>query len=267
MDVASFAISVTTITGAVRDCLDLYAAFTVAKALGKDYFVSLAKLDVEKTLLLQWAQRVRLDQQDYDHRLDEPSTQSAVSSVLGSIRQLLGDGDNLQSKYGVQESTVTEETGVSPALSGPRMREFVENLKKHSPLLRVKRRDISIHQRVKWTIVDRDKFKALVSDLSYFRQSLDDMIPDHEGVFVHMMKRDLESAGRRELKLVLGASREDVGGLHTAVEKQWAAQCYQRILSTVGFRSMNERRTHTEPPHARTLQWMLDSTQASPGVV
>jgi hypothetical protein len=58
------------------------------------------KLDVEKTLFLQWAERVRLLQQNPDDRLLVPATAITIDKVLNSLRGLLRDSAQLQARYG-----------------------------------------------------------------------------------------------------------------------------------------------------------------------
>lgn len=68
---------------------------------GRDYEILVAKLDLEKTLLLQWADRIRLLKTGYDSRLDEPATSEALSRILANIRNLLCESTSLQTKYGL----------------------------------------------------------------------------------------------------------------------------------------------------------------------
>lgn len=82
---------------AFKDCIDLFSTISAAKSLGVDCETLNTKLDIEKTLLLQWIDRVRLlDPSDYDRRLDDLRINKAVSSILTSIRLLLSESANLQ---------------------------------------------------------------------------------------------------------------------------------------------------------------------------
>jgi len=74
MEAVGSAISIISLAGTFNDCIDLFSMIAIAKSIGKDFKILSVKLDIEKTLLLQWAEHVRLVHQDYDRRLDSPRT-------------------------------------------------------------------------------------------------------------------------------------------------------------------------------------------------
>jgi hypothetical protein len=49
---------VAALVGVFKDCIDLFSLISAARSLGCDYDLLEVKLDVEKTLFLQWAERV-----------------------------------------------------------------------------------------------------------------------------------------------------------------------------------------------------------------
>jgi hypothetical protein len=63
------------VIGAFMDAVDIFNDFTASRDLGRDYEILDNKIDIERTILLQWADHVRLLGPDCDSRLNEASTQ------------------------------------------------------------------------------------------------------------------------------------------------------------------------------------------------
>lgn len=82
MEAVGLAISVISLVGAFKDCIDLFSMISTAQSVEKDFTILRVKLDIEKTLLLQWATQVRLLQEDYDSRLDMPDTRRIIDRIL-----------------------------------------------------------------------------------------------------------------------------------------------------------------------------------------
>jgi hypothetical protein len=60
MEAVGLAISIISLAGTFKDCIDLFSMIATAKSMEKDFKILGVKLDIEKTLLLQWAEHVRL---------------------------------------------------------------------------------------------------------------------------------------------------------------------------------------------------------------
>ena len=59
-EVAGLTIGVVSLVGVFTSCIDLFSYVSAARSLGEDYRLLNTKLDIEKSLLLLWARRVRL---------------------------------------------------------------------------------------------------------------------------------------------------------------------------------------------------------------
>ncbi|SCO78651.1 related to small s protein [Fusarium oxysporum] len=118
--------------GAFKDTIDLFNTVVDMRHMGRQYQVLDIKLDIEKTLLLQWADRVKLLQNDHDSRLDEPNTQTLVLRILGSIRSILTDTNQLQQRYGLRLENGTEAPTLPPISTstslGPDLSELPSEL-------------------------------------------------------------------------------------------------------------------------------------------
>ncbi|KAK4182583.1 hypothetical protein QBC35DRAFT_509709 [Podospora australis] len=70
---------------------------------GKDDEILNTKLDIERLLLLRWAEGVGLvtADADYDRRFNDADTADAVFRILANVRALLSEGNVLQERYGL----------------------------------------------------------------------------------------------------------------------------------------------------------------------
>ena len=59
-EAAGLALGVLTLTSLFKDCIDLFLYIDSVRNSSREYQVLETKLDIERTLLLQWAERVRL---------------------------------------------------------------------------------------------------------------------------------------------------------------------------------------------------------------
>lgn len=101
-ETAGLLIGVIALAGTFKDCIDLFGYITASRNLGSDYDLITTKLDVEKTLFLQWAQRVHLLDEHYDVRLTHFDVANTISRMLLSVQQLLSDSHTLQHRYGMR---------------------------------------------------------------------------------------------------------------------------------------------------------------------
>ncbi|KAF5694913.1 hypothetical protein FDENT_808 [Fusarium denticulatum] len=118
--------------GAFKDTIDVFNTVVDMRHMGRQYQVLDIKLDIEKALLLQWADRVKLLQTDHDMRLDEPSTQTLVLRILSSVRSILTDTNQLQQRYGLRLETSIETPTLPPISTsmslGPDLSELPSEL-------------------------------------------------------------------------------------------------------------------------------------------
>lgn len=84
------------------------------------------KLDIEKTLLLQSAERTNLLRPDrVDSRLHDPETQCAVVRALDCICLLVEDAQALQERYGTKKAENSPFIAQATTVSNPRNDEPV----------------------------------------------------------------------------------------------------------------------------------------------
>jgi hypothetical protein len=261
------------IVGAFKDVVDLYSMFVDSKQLGQDYEILDTKLEIEKTMLLLWADRVGLLRADYDPRLDAPNTRDTVFRVLTCIRSLLSDASQLRTRYGVQTfgtRELTEARGEAiPAPGGPRRaissvpmelltQEFGKlNLQRHVP------EETSLKNRFRWAVRDKKQFENLLSHLSHFTSKLGDLIPPHSPPSIS--RDDLGLAQDVQgLKILLQASVDMKNQLIANTAQAAIDHKFQeKVLDALWFRTMTAREEEIGPAHPRTLDWTLQPPEVN----
>ncbi|KAI0546089.1 prion-inhibition and propagation-domain-containing protein [Xylaria curta] len=261
-EAAGLAIGAIALIGLVTDCLDLFSYISASRSLGQDYEILNTKLDIEKTLFLQWIQRVKLLTSDHDKRLDDPQTQAMVTQSLASIRLLLTEGQVLRDRYGLQEDSDHVDEDIFITLSSPRMNEFVKGFRALDLRIKQKRTNVSKIDRVRWVAVDKDKFNRLVGELAYFITKLHDIVPPAPMVMSFMAQEDLRYLPTlRRLRLVYDASTGQDKIMALEAEQLLRSNCEKRILQQIWFRTMDDRREAVKLPYSQTMEWALDISE------
>jgi hypothetical protein len=100
-EAAGLAVGVVGLATSLKACIDLFDCFYAAWKHERDYSIPVAKLNIEKALLLQWAKGSGLiDSITRDH-FDDVAKFAAALPILDAIKELLGDGQKLQERYGM----------------------------------------------------------------------------------------------------------------------------------------------------------------------
>ncbi|RYN23777.1 hypothetical protein AA0112_g9281 [Alternaria arborescens] len=111
MEVAGVVIGAVALIGVFEDCIELFSQIGAARSMENDYILLATRLDLQKAILLQWAERLRLyEAKEHDTRLDDPMLGPVIHKGLDCIRQLLQNGNVLQQRYGVRPTDSHETT-------------------------------------------------------------------------------------------------------------------------------------------------------------
>ena len=269
MEAAGFAVGIIGLIGSFKECIDLFSYITVARSLGRDYELLSTKLDVEKTLLLQWAYRTSLLKPNYDRRLDDPNIRNTVAQLVSSIRILLSDTKVLQQRYGMRVFKPGDEAcSAVYGVGASRMSTFTADFGKLDLLLQeFERLDLRIrgHRsascalKARWAIRDKDKFADLLRDLSYFISRLHDLVPDTNNTIQIMTEEDILSLSDRKTVRLLSEAASGRNDILAAIANNHHIQrCERRILRCIWYRLMDDRRDALPPPNPQTFEWALD---------
>ncbi|KFA77438.1 hypothetical protein S40288_03077 [Stachybotrys chartarum IBT 40288] len=265
MEAAGLAIGIFALAGSFGDCVDLFSYFSSYRSIGRDYEILEAKLDVEKTLFLQWARRVRLLQPDYDERLDDPDLQRAIFRVLSSIRSFLSEGSALQKRYGLEPTAEGLEASdaVATNLSRGHLEQFVQDFKALQTRVDLRSSNVSKTSKLRWAINDKDKFEKLVTDLALFISKLNQLIPSTGQEWERSDARALlhQSLSRledfRTIEILRSATIDAPAYVSVPAVARFEEVLRPKILAQLWFRTMDDRLEVIAPAHPRTFLWAL----------
>ncbi|KAK5637025.1 hypothetical protein RRF57_012737 [Xylaria bambusicola] len=274
-DVAGLVLGVAGLVGAFKDAIDLFTLLADSRDLGRDYEILNAKLDIEKVLLLQWADRIKLLRRDYDQRLNDPDTERIVAHILSCIALLLSDSSELQQRYGLSEvseydHSVTDSRTAHQPISERRMGNFIKEFEDLKLRINIRSQTAPARKKARWVIRDKRKFEEMIKDLSYFTARINDVVPivSNDGYTSRMADEDLANINLshqnlRQLKILLDASADFRHSIAESIQRAYTEACQGRILSKLWFRRIDDRREGIPIAHGRTLQWALEPPRLS----
>ncbi|KAK0718619.1 prion-inhibition and propagation-domain-containing protein [Lasiosphaeria miniovina] len=274
MELAGLAIGAVALIGAFKDALDLFDLFTAVRDFGREYSILLTKLDIEKFLLLQWAEQVKLLDFDQklgflDSRLNERHLQTSVAQILSCICLLLRDASQLKERYGVADASAADVDSFftiddSPAMSGPCMKRFEQRFRQLQVSARgLKHQPPSAWAKARWAVQDKRKFGDLVSELAHFVTRLREVVlpiaTDSSRTAELANTKDLKRIYELDkLKMVLEAAAGYRGAVAGPAQELIDRICCERVLRPLWFRKMDDRRESIKSAHKRTFQWALE---------
>jgi len=259
-EAAGLAVGAIALIGTFKDCIDLLAYISAARSFARDCEILNTKLDVEKTLLLQWAERVDLLKLPWDPRLDDLEARATIERILASVRQLLSESRELQQRYGlVSASNDNDVLASAPIISGPRMLRFIKDFEKLELDGHIDRQKLSRTKKMRWAIKDKQKFDLLIKDLSYFVSRLNAVIPEMPNSTISMTEVDLRALqSLAKLRTVLEASWAHEGIVARITKNTIKEHCEQLILNRLWYRRIDDRQDSITVPHYQTLEWALE---------
>ncbi|KAF6832931.1 small s protein [Colletotrichum plurivorum] len=264
MEAAGLAIGVVGIIGAFRDVIELFDMFAAAKSLQHDATLIMMKLNIERFLLLRWAEAIGLVSPDHDPRLDDPATQELIAGVLACIQNLMSDAGELSNKYGARSLDVANPSAglvgmgqVSQVSNASRLNAFFQEFANYqSRLINGDSSRVGVRKRARWAIHDKEKFTKLVEELAHFTGKLQELVPPVPGTeFISLSSLGLGQVdNHRSLTLIAKASRAH----HLEIaEDAWNQLRKRKILDSLWFRKLHERKNDIKAAHESTLQWAL----------
>lgn len=261
MEAAGLAVGALALVGAFKDCIDLLSYIDTTRSLGRDYEVCQTKLEVEKTIFLQWADRVGLLRVSYDTRLDNLGTCKALARILASIRLLFSESKSLQELYGLLP--VDEDIQIDQGFSGRRMSLFVHHFEALKIRIYDKQEQTSYTRKARWAIRVKLKFERLIQELSYCNAKLNEIMPDTHGLIPRMAAEDIKAfQSLTTLRLVSEASAGRQAIVADLADAEIVRVLEQMVLRRLWFRTMDDRKDALKPAHIQTFRWALEPPQS-----
>ncbi|KAF9775764.1 hypothetical protein IL306_006106 [Fusarium sp. DS 682] len=213
VDAAAFVIGV---AGLFSSCVDAFNYFKLAQHANREVEIVLLKLDIEKTRLLIWGENVGIfSASRHNPRLLDEHVGELIKRILSQIESLLTDSEKLRTSYGTQTLDTPLNTAVdyisSKSLAVFRTsasRFWTRNASKLVPEARGGK-----FVRTKWAIYERQKFQALVNDLSQFVDKLFELTEVAREVQDRVITEDIESIlDVSHLKIIEEATEDSYRG-------------------------------------------------------
>ncbi|KAG8668389.1 hypothetical protein FPOAC2_07673 [Fusarium poae] len=261
MEVGGFAMGAIALVSLAKDCTELYAMFVSAQELEKDSSSLVTKLDIERNRFFTWSGRVELLHQDENGLVfGNKSTDDLVKRILQIIKDLLTDATRLENMYGVQRvgPAKQSELSVTPkpileSASELQLPQFVRDFRKIKRTFSSYRSSKidSFSKHFTWVIIDKEKFNKLIYDLSYYNTRLDELVPGSTPFST------AKGHNGTNLSVTVEVSEDNLNRREAAMAARSDA-IRARVLNTLWFRWLDDRRLTVKDAHAQTFSWVLD---------
>ena len=166
MEIAGLAFGAASLVGLYSACIEAIDRIESYRHFGSDRKQLLSRLDANKDILQQWAERVGISPEGllvpHDTRLDDSSTAKAAIQILTCIRDLLGHSGQANDKPRQDHNQNT--------LSAPK-RLWKLNAQSE-PQAPSRRRD-----KLAWTLYGKEKFESQVIRFTALVETLDRLVP------------------------------------------------------------------------------------------
>ncbi|KAI0813307.1 prion-inhibition and propagation-domain-containing protein [Xylaria sp. FL0064] len=184
---------------------------------------------------------------DYDKRLDDPDTQSTGSCILAAIQQLLSESTHLEQRYGLRavSPSSTPRTlfnSCIDSMTSSRMERFSRDFEKLKSNTAEEGKAVSASSRLRWIVVDKEKFERLAQELSDFIKQ------DSTNEF--MAKEDVSRLNDVKSLALIYDETSDSG-------EQYMADAAAEKLNDL----LHGRRNAVEAARHDTLRWALESPE------
>ena len=248
MDPVSFGVGVVGLAGLVSTCIEGFHILQSMRSFNRDTEILCTKLDIEKDLLMQWAQQVGLlGRKGVDGRLFSQRTDKVISNTLKEIAILLKEGAEVQKKYGLLRDEWWSEDGrVLKQEPRRREREWIwDGL--HSGDDDGGRKKIGWGRKFVWTVHDKEEFRELIGELGYFIGKLYQMIPSIEQRRTALGGVRKMGANIRTLRLIEAAAEGDDDSRLSELASNLALEDAEDMSSNVSVKTRSDDgRSHSD---------------------
>ncbi|TDZ53096.1 hypothetical protein CTRI78_v007200 [Colletotrichum trifolii] len=180
-------------------CVKAYGYFSAAANLDADSARLLCKVRIEEMRLVVWGREWGVAEGRLEAHLRSrecnPQLAALAEGIMKELHATVTDFARLRERYGFAEDGAGGGEKVGLRLRGDEGRVVLEE--------KSWRRELS--RRAKWVIADKEKFTALLGDLKYFNDSLEQLFPPSRLPSLHRAWRHslLDSAQRDISQLTL----------------------------------------------------------------
>ena len=173
---AGLAIGAFALSGLFTTCVQCLEYISFGRNIGKDYELSVTKLDLLKTRLKAWGESLAVTHAGRENAMLRnrwTQEQKTVGNCLIGIKGILEDTKRLESRYGLrpdpQTSTTLSTTHLGTSLDLGNLEQEVRSK------ARQRQKSSNFFNQARWAILDKRKFDVLISDLNFFVVGLESL--------------------------------------------------------------------------------------------
>ncbi|KAF5718697.1 hypothetical protein FMUND_5057 [Fusarium mundagurra] len=260
MDVAGLAIGIVGLYTACRDCYDFFTTVNAAQAESSAH---LRELEIQQSILKAWGFHWQIQNEDgsdpgysdhtrrkrsklHQYLLSNRFKAEGVFKTLSALADTLSNREKLIKRYGFQlQPTQTIQDG-SQSTHDVQLMIPDAKIEDVEPVLQEVRKRLSMLNKLKWALKDKEKFKKLIVELRSHSESLYRLCPENafESMNIYLT---MECLARQEspdgLKWTSTLAME-----HAQIDKEsLVRQGYELLASTATLKaSVNKNRDRKE---------------------
>ncbi|KAJ4308526.1 hypothetical protein N0V84_012044 [Fusarium piperis] len=261
---------VASIAGALKGCLDMLSDISCLNALQHDWPLLQAKLDVEKTLLLQWADKVKLLGEPHDNRLNDLHIFNQALKLFRNTRTLLHDKPMLEGRCRLLmfelEDTLPDATYLvsSPILSKPRLDNFyMEYIGRNLDALQLPDSTLP-STKYRRVVSDPEGFERFLEQVRLLVNGLNRLSSSANclGCSADMAREDVRRCKTMDdLRMMRNAAMGVRDTIAHAAEELIVYLARRRVLKNLAFTGMHERKANLKHAHPGTFEWAFKPPQ------
>lgn len=266
MDVAGLAIGIVSLYTACREC---YHFFTAVNAAQTESSAHLRELEIQQSILKAWGFHWQIQNEEdsnqghSDHTRRKRSKLHAyllsnrfkaegVFKTLSALADTLSDQKKLTKRYGIQlQPTKAIQDGSQPT-HDVELIILDAKIEDVEPVLREVRNRLTVLNKLKWALKDKDNFKKLIADLRSHSESLYRLCPENafESMNIYLT---MECLARQEspdgLKWTSKLATEQA-----KIDKEsLVRQGYELLASTATLKASVNKNRETKEVNERSL--------------
>jgi hypothetical protein len=193
MDAVSFAVSIAALYTTCRDC---YNFFTTVKIAEAESSAHLRELEIQQSILKAWGFHWQIQNEDgsepehsdhtrrkrtklHEYLLSNRFKAEGVFNTLSALADTLSNQEKLIKRYGIQLQPVQAIQDGSQSTNNVQLTIPNTTIEDVKPVISEVKNRLSVLNKFKWALKDRDNFKKLIADLRSHSESLYRLCPEN----------------------------------------------------------------------------------------
>ncbi|KAK4145067.1 prion-inhibition and propagation-domain-containing protein [Dichotomopilus funicola] len=193
MEAAGLAVG---IVGLYTTCRDCYGFFTTVKTAEVESSAHLREMVIQQSILKAWGFHWRIQNQDssgpehpdptgqgqtklHKYLLNNRFKAEGVFNTLSALADTLSNQEKLTKRYGIQLQPTQAIQDASQLTNNVQLTIQNTTIENIQPVIKEVKHRLSVLNKFKWALKDRDNFRKLISDLRSHSESLYRLCPEN----------------------------------------------------------------------------------------